>query len=120
MSDSSRRNAQPPTIRAYAFVAAGGRVDDLSEADDLSGPGESESPDRDRWRQLAKALTDAARVASLRAEGLEVGAIAERMGWSYRTLQNWMAAAEIMRRKGMRMPRTGGRRPSKSRGMGNE
>lgn len=56
----------------------------------------------ERWRRLEKVLRDSVTVASLRAQGVPDRAIAERMGWSLRTLWRWLDAAEKLGRKGIR------------------
>jgi hypothetical protein len=58
-------------------------------------------PDR-LWR-MENVLGDLARVMRMRREGMSLSAIAIRIGWTERTLHNWLAAAKVMERKGIEM-----------------
>lgn len=57
----------------------------------------------DRMWRLEHTLADLSRVMRMKREGLSVAAIAQRIGWTERTLFRWLEAVKVFERKGIKM-----------------
>lgn len=56
-----------------------------------------------RLRRLETVLVSLTRVVRLRCEGTSMPDIAKHMGWTTKTLYNWLDAAKPLERRGIRM-----------------
>ena len=56
-----------------------------------------------RMQRIEQTCQQIITVTRLRREGLSMEVIAQRMGWSPRTLVRWLSALKLVERKGIKM-----------------